>query len=92
MRGLPLQWMTRPDEAPLNLATQLPSNANPTDLGPKSYIAFGTPEARGAVAMMRMWLPPGSVAAANCLLAACCMHNWFAFCPDCVKAGIPFLA
>eukprot|EP00198_Chlamydomonas_reinhardtii_P009136 XP_001698473.1 predicted protein [Chlamydomonas reinhardtii] len=48
VRGLPLQWMTRPDEAPLNLATQLPSNANPTDLGPKSYIAFGTPEARGA--------------------------------------------
>ncbi len=46
MRGLPLPWMTRPDEAPLNLATQLPSNANPTDLGPKGYIAFGTPEVR----------------------------------------------
>ncbi|GFR44647.1 hypothetical protein Agub_g5936 [Astrephomene gubernaculifera] len=41
---LPLPWLTRPDEAPLNLATCLPPWANQTDLGPKAYIAFGTPE------------------------------------------------
>ena len=35
--------MTRPDDAPLNLATSLPCYANPTDLGPKAYVAFGTP-------------------------------------------------
>ncbi|KXZ47539.1 hypothetical protein GPECTOR_34g698 [Gonium pectorale] len=44
LEQLPLPFMTRPDEAPLNLATSLFPFANPTDLGPKAYIAFGTIE------------------------------------------------
>ncbi|GIL78410.1 hypothetical protein Vretimale_17013 [Volvox reticuliferus] len=44
VESLPLPFMTRPDEAPLNLATWMPPGAVPTDLGPKAYIAFGTPE------------------------------------------------
>ncbi len=38
---LPLPFYTRPSEAPLNLACLLPPWANPTDLGPKTYVAFG---------------------------------------------------
>lgn len=38
---LPLPFLTRPKATPLNLASMLPRWANPTDLGPKTYIAFG---------------------------------------------------
>lgn len=38
---LPFSWYTNPDRAPLNLATYMPSTSNPSDLGPKTYVAFG---------------------------------------------------
>ncbi len=38
---LPLPFYTLPRQAPLNLACHLPPWANPTDLGPKTYVAFG---------------------------------------------------
>ena len=38
---LPLLPFTHPHSAPLNLATMMPAWANPTDLGPKTYIANG---------------------------------------------------
>lgn len=41
---LPLKMYTHPDCGPLNLAAYVPACANPTDLGPKSYIAFGRPQ------------------------------------------------
>eukprot|EP00798_Chlamydomonas_sp_ICE-L_P014386 gene14386-20387_t len=44
---LPLKMYTHPYEAPLNLATMMPSWSNPTDLGPKTYIAYGQVEEHG---------------------------------------------
>jgi len=41
MEMLPLPFLTLPKEAPLNLACSMPSWSNPTDLGPKTYVAFG---------------------------------------------------
>lgn len=43
---LPLPEMTdpRPNTAPLNLATVLKPRDNPTDLGPKCYMAYGQQE------------------------------------------------
>ena len=38
---LPLPAYTHPHSAPLNLATMIPGWANPSDLGPKTYIANG---------------------------------------------------
>lgn len=38
---IPLPMYTHTTCAPLNLATLLPSWTNPTDLGPKTYIAYG---------------------------------------------------
>lgn len=38
---LPLSFYTHPHVAPLNLATMMPKVSNPTDLGPKTYIASG---------------------------------------------------
>ena len=38
---LPLPFYTHPRVAPLNLATMMPPLSNPTDLGPKTYIASG---------------------------------------------------
>jgi hypothetical protein len=38
---LPLPFYTHPKEAPLNLASAMPAWSNPTDLGPKTYVAFG---------------------------------------------------
>ncbi len=38
---LPLKVFTQPLMAPLNMATMLPAWSNPTDLGPKTYIAYG---------------------------------------------------
>lgn len=44
LASLPLPWYTRPDEAPLNLATHMASFGRATDLGPKCYIALGCEE------------------------------------------------
>ena len=38
---LPLPFYTHPRKGPLNLACMLPPWSNPTDLGPKSYVAYG---------------------------------------------------
>ena len=38
---LPVKVMTQPVRAPLNLAAMMPRDCNPTDLGPKTYIAYG---------------------------------------------------
>ena len=46
MEALPLAAYTTPclGEGPLNLATALHPEDNPTDLGPKTYIAYGREE------------------------------------------------
>ncbi|GAX77805.1 hypothetical protein CEUSTIGMA_g5248.t1 [Chlamydomonas eustigma] len=41
---LPLPFYTHPKGGPLNLAWMLPPWSNPTDLGPKTYIAYGRVE------------------------------------------------
>lgn len=43
LERLPLTCMTDPrlGSSPLNLASALQPSDNPTDLGPKSYIAYG---------------------------------------------------
>eukprot|EP00798_Chlamydomonas_sp_ICE-L_P014715 gene14715-20755_t len=41
---LPLKMYTHPSEGPLNLAAMMPRWSNPTDLGPKTYIAMGQVE------------------------------------------------
>ncbi|KAG2495480.1 hypothetical protein HYH03_006425 [Edaphochlamys debaryana] len=41
--GLPLPWLTHPETGPSNLATSLLPGVSKPDLGPKSYIAYGTP-------------------------------------------------
>ncbi|GAX81301.1 hypothetical protein CEUSTIGMA_g8732.t1 [Chlamydomonas eustigma] len=38
---LPLPFYTLPKDSPLNLASMMPSWSNATDLGPKTYVAFG---------------------------------------------------
>ena len=40
---LPIPELTRADGGALNLATMLPPERNPSDLGPKSYFALGQP-------------------------------------------------
>lgn len=39
---MPLPMYTLPTGAPLNWATMMLSTSNPTDLGPKTYVALGT--------------------------------------------------
>lgn len=41
MLPLPAYTHPEPGHATLNLATMLPDTANATDMGPKTYIAFG---------------------------------------------------
>ena len=41
MDMLPMSFMTHSSDAPLNLATYQPIDANKADLGPKVYIAQG---------------------------------------------------
>lgn len=38
---LPLPMYSYPHHAPMNLATCMPSFSLPTDLGPKTYVAYG---------------------------------------------------
>ena len=60
---LPLPMYTQPYHAPLNLATMMPAWSNPTDLGPKTYIAYGQVRALrygccgagAAVRVLRCW-------------------------------------
>lgn len=59
---LPLPWYTRPDEAPLNLATRTAPFAKPTDLGPKAYIALGTVQVGWTAGwLVRQAAKPGGV-------------------------------
>lgn len=39
---MPLPMYTLPNGAPLNWATMMLKSSNPTDLGPKTYVALGT--------------------------------------------------
>lgn len=40
--SLPFPAYTYNRDAPLNAASQMPSDSLPPDLGPKNYLAFGT--------------------------------------------------
>lgn len=44
MDMLPFRWYTSPLYAPLNMVTHMLSTSLPTDVGPKTYVAFGSVE------------------------------------------------
>ena len=48
VRMLPFQPYTNPVDGPLNLSCRLPKEWVPPDLGPKSYVAYGREEQKGA--------------------------------------------